>query len=468
MKTFITFLALLSSLYSFNAQTQIGEIITGGDDYDGLDRSVAISDNGNRIILSAYLSDVNGQNDAGATLVYENVNNNWVQLGQALEGGSENEFMGLTVEISADGNRVATGIFQRGVQVYDLVNGQWEQVGEDITVPAISGTGDLEFSSNGEILAVGYNGFTVDKTVRVYKLINNVWTEMGDGFDGSQFGVFSLSNSGERIAVQFTTGNQDFDIGTFDFVNNSWTQVATLLESTSGNVLTEAFALSASGNRLVTTSTINNTTSGFVTTYDYQNNDWVETLPELTISIDNNFGVALEMAYNGGVFILGTANDFPITGISDVFVYQVINSQWELAGDVINGSASDEIANGHVDITGDGQKIVMAGNQTPDGEIVQFVASFDMSDVLSIDSEPLLNELQVFPNPTSGDITIELDTLYSKVELKLFNILGQVIQQKSLSNTQSFDYTIDGTSGIYLLQIITSEGTSKTIKVIKK
>jgi len=470
MKTttfFITVLSLFLFInYSLLAQTQKGDIITGGGVYFGLERSVAISDSGNRIIAGALFTEVNGINSAGAALVYEFVNNNWQQVGDDLEGEIEFERFGRATEIAPSGDRVAVGGDEK-VKVYDWVNDQWQQVGGDITVPSISGIGNLEFSANAEILGVGYTGFSVDKNLRVYKLINNVWTELGDGFESSQFGAFSLTNDGERIVVQFTSGNLAFELKTYDFSGSSWTEVATTLGSVTGEVLTEGFAISASGNRLITTTRVDGSPNGYVTTYDYQGNDWVETLPELPVVIDNNFGVTLRSSNSGTVFILGTADDNPVSGISDIFVYQVVNNQWQLAGNVINGSADDEAANGHVDISGDGRSIVFAGNETPSGDLEEFVAGFDMSGVLSVTENASIENLKVFPNPTSGDLTINLGTHTSEVALKQFNVLGALIHKESFSDVQTINYTINGTSGIYLLQLITSEGSSKTIKIIK-
>jgi len=470
MKTTTTFLTVISILFFLNypllAQTQKGDIITGGGVYFGLERSVAISDSGNRIIAGAAFTDVNGNTSAGVALVFELVNNNWQQLGDDLEGENESERFGRATEIAPSGDRVAVGGDEK-VKVYDWTNNQWEQIGGDITVPEISGVGNLEFSANGEILGVGYTGFNVDKTVRVYKLINNIWTELGDGFDASQFGAFSLSNDGERIVVQYTTGNLGFELKTHDFSGGTWTVVATTLGSATGEVLTEGFAISASGNRLIATTRIDDMPNGYVTTYDYQGNDWVASLPELPIVIDNNFGMTLRSSNSGNIFILGTADDNPIVGVSDIFVYQVINNQWQLAGDVINGSADDEAANGHVDITGDGQNIVFAGNETPSGGEEEFVAGFDMSGVLSVTDQPTFESPRLYPNPTSGKIEIDFGAFYAEMGLTVQNILGQTLQQKTFKNSQNIHHFIKGETGVYFVTLTTPSNNVITFKVLK-
>jgi len=463
---YISTIFILLGILQAQSQVQMGDIITGGGVYDGLEKCVAISDNGSRIILGAAFTEVNGNQQVGAALVYELVNNDWQQLGSDLEGSNELERFGQSVEMAANGNRIAIGSGEK-VQVYDLVSGDWQQKGSDITIAGISSIGALQFSFDGNILLVGFAGFSAEDSLRVYMFENNDWQQMGDGFDDINFGHAAISNSGERVVMQKLLGNGNYDLRTYDFVGGNWMESASAIDSAPLDIITDGFSLNGSGNRLLVTVNHDNAETGVVRTYDYMNNDWTQVVPELPIVIDNSFGAALRVSYNGSIFILGTSDDNPIGGVSDIFLYQLINGQWQLVSDDINGSSDDEQANGHVDITGDGSRMVYAGNITPGGQTVQFVAGFDYSGVLSVGDNIFLEDIQLYPNPTSGETFINLNKTYDQIEVDVVNILGQAISSNIFKNENGLSLQINGAQGVYFAQIRTSNNLNRTIKIIK-
>lgn len=79
-----------------------------------------------------------------------------------------------------------------------------------------------------------------------------------------------------------------------------------------------------------------------------------------------------------------------------------------------------------------------------------------------------LDKVTLYPNPTEGDFTIDLANRYDAVDVTVTNIIGQQIALSRIENTSKLDLSIDGKSGIYFVTIQTSEGSSKTLKVIKK
>jgi hypothetical protein len=74
----------------------------------------------------------------------------------------------------------------------------------------------------------------------------------------------------------------------------------------------------------------------------------------------------------------------------------------------------------------------------------------------------------VFPNPTVGDITIQLDKEYSIIEIELVNVTGQLIMKKQeLLTGKSIGLNFDATSGIYFLSVKVDNEISSTFKIIK-
>ncbi|MDG1147208.1 MAG: hypothetical protein P8N52_02765, partial [Crocinitomicaceae bacterium] len=107
--------------------TQIGEDINGeaSEDYSGW--SIALSASGSVIAISALWNDGNG-NDAGNVRIFQNLDGVWTQIGENINGESEFDNSGFSIDISADGNNVAIGAKHNDgngqssghVRVYDL------------------------------------------------------------------------------------------------------------------------------------------------------------------------------------------------------------------------------------------------------------------------------------------------------------------------------------------------------------
>jgi len=68
-------------------------------------------------------------------------------------------------------------------------------------------------------------------------------------------------------------------------------------------------------------------------------------------------------------------------------------------------------------------------------------------------------EVKIYPNPTEGPITVEIKNIKSeKIELKLFNALGQAVYNRQLTNTIETLNDINVRPGLYILQLINSDG----------
>ncbi len=108
-----------------------------------------------------------------------------------------------------DGN---DGCDRGHVRVYKYLNNEWTQQGNDIDGEAIydnSGS-SVSLSDDGTVLAVGalYNGEngSCRGHVRVYKYLNNAWTQQGNDIDGeadadNSGSSVSLSDDGTVLAV---------------------------------------------------------------------------------------------------------------------------------------------------------------------------------------------------------------------------------------------------------------------------
>lgn len=72
-------------------------------------------------------------------------------------------------------------------------------------------------------------------------------------------------------------------------------------------------------------------------------------------------------------------------------------------------------------------------------------------------------ELLVFPNPTSGTITVKGLSIQ---EIQVFNILGQLVLSQHGDGLKEKDLVLNVTPGLYILQILTPEGQRRLEKII--
>lgn len=77
-----------------------------------------------------------------------------------------------------------------------------------------------------------------------------------------------------------------------------------------------------------------------------------------------------------------------------------------------------------------------------------------------------LKELKLYPNPTNGNLTIELGQTNQSINIELYNINGQRIQDDVYTNLGKLHYSINNEKGVYLMKIII-ENQVHTEKIIK-
>lgn len=88
--------------------------------------------------------------------------------------------------------------------------------------------------------------------------------------------------------------------------------------------------------------------------------------------------------------------------------------------------------------------------------------------ITGIKNNKLTKMLTLFPNPTSGNLSLELGQVFSTVTIRVTSVTGQHLSTKTFKSTDKIDFNIEGIAGVYLLEITTNEGDTTTIKVLKK
>ncbi len=88
--------------------------------------------------------------------------------------------------------------------------------------------------------------------------------------------------------------------------------------------------------------------------------------------------------------------------------------------------------------------------------------------VVSIKSNSLNNLINLYPNPTSGEICIELERTFESISVKITNTLGQTIASFRRESANKLDFIIDGEAGVYYIKLTTSDNWQTTLMVIKE
>jgi hypothetical protein len=89
-----------------------------------------------------------------------------------------------------------------------------------------------------------------------------------------------------------------------------------------------------------------------------------------------------------------------------------------------------------------------------------------ISDIQQVEEEAV-NPL-VFPNPTNGQIRIDLGQILDNATLNIYNPVGGLVHTQQLNNKQYINHKINGAKGIYLLQLVDQDGGTANYKLIKE
>ncbi len=163
----------------------------------------------------------------------------WEQVGQTVLGEEDYAYFGEAVSMSDDGSTVAVsaplvdsnGLEDNGqVRVYRLVGNVWTQVGSGISGEFWSeGFGNsLSLSADGNILAIGSAwGDEGYGYVKVFELIDDEWALKGSKLTGPQehgnFGIcVSLSDDGLTLGVARDGFNGSYGAHVYEFDGNAW------------------------------------------------------------------------------------------------------------------------------------------------------------------------------------------------------------------------------------------------------
>ncbi len=77
------------------------------------------------------------------------------------------------------------------------------------------------------------------------------------------------------------------------------------------------------------------------------------------------------------------------------------------------------------------------------------------------------NQIIVFPNPTHGEVVVELGQLYRETIVTIYGVNGRFIHQRLFKNANRLKIDIDGSPGVYLMSL-QSDNRKALFRMVKK
>lgn len=99
---------------------------------------------------------------------------------------------------------------------------------------------------------------------------------------------------------------------------------------------------------------------------------------------------------------------------------------------------------------------------------IQKESTLQLTVSLNVNQNLFISNVSLYPNPSNGNITIDLNQSFSKINIKVNNIVGQTILERNFENTDKINFEINENSGIYFVEIHNETGLTTTIKVLKE
>ena len=76
-------------------------------------------------------------------------------------------------------------------------------------------------------------------------------------------------------------------------------------------------------------------------------------------------------------------------------------------------------------------------------------------------------DMQLYPNPTDGTTTVYFENIQHTINVRIKNILGEIISDNKYPESKSIDLFIKSNAGIYFIDVQLENGQSKVFRVFK-
>jgi len=424
----------LGNLASVQAQNWIpkGFIVgeTAGDFSGG---STSFNSDGTIVAIGAVFNNGNGVN-SGHTRVYQRnmASNQWVQLGQDIDGEATGDSSGISVSLNGDGTIIAIGANGNDgngdnsghtrIYQWNIAMAQWEQMGQDIDGEAandLSG-GSVNFNLDGTIVAIGAtandgNGNASGHT-RVYQWdpTSNQWVQLGQDIDGEAANDFSgrsvsLSGDGLRVAIGA-------------YYNDG-----------------------------------NGTDSGHTRIYQWDptSNEWIQLGQDIdgeTAGDESGNKSSMALSTDGNIVAIGASKNLGDRGHVRIYQWNLTSSQWEQLGQDIDGVSNSELVRS-VSLNAAGTIVAVGLSGSGNFGSVQI---YVLDTSLNTTDVSLGQAITLSPNPTHDTLNLHNNNGKPINGVRVYDLQGRLILTNESAPNKTHSINVHSLeNGIYLVQIET-------------
>lgn len=354
--------------YETDLWTQVGQGINIEIDSNLIEK-ISLNEDGTIIALGSIINNINGKN-TGQTQVFKfnNDHNNWLQLGESINGDKEGDDFGNSLSLSSDGSVLAIGAksnsikgeLSKNVIVVKKELDNWVQVGENISDGGLISdlTGQkLSVNSTGNIIAIGVensdeNGQNSGQ-VRIYENKNGTWSQIGNSIDGDlphkYFGSsVSLNSIGNIIAIGTKYGNLDStdQVRVYENKNGVWTQLGESINGDISDLFGSSVSLNSVGNIVAIGAPFKSGSLfgiGQAKIYKNINGIWSQIGDDINGIENTDFlGTSVSLNSAGNIVAIGaTRSDGINSKTGKVFIYENNNGNWSQNGDITGKEIGD-------------------------------------------------------------------------------------------------------------------------------
>jgi hypothetical protein len=100
------------------------------------------------------------------------------------------------------------------------------------------------------------------------------------------------------------------------------------------------------------------------------------------------------------------------------------------------------------------------------GECIDTSACFIISGITWIEND-FGSSLKIYPNPTKGNVYIQLGKEYKGVKAYIKKVTGELVSMHEFGSTDKLDISLEGAYGIYIVEVYTKEKRKAIIKIVK-
>jgi len=458
---FILCLLLFTTVIQAQEYQLLGDPINGPSNGANSGLAISMSSDGQHIAIgSSYTG--NPGISPGLVRVNEFSNGNWVQIGSDILGVDMDDEFGISVSLNADGTIVAIGSVEhevdgerRGhVRIFEYDGNNWIQIGDDIDGRDLNETfgHSIALSGDGLRLIVGApfgrtNGlFTGD--ARIFSFSGGAWNQLGDDLGASQNSSYgravSISADGTKVAVGGPLNDDNgFNTGIveiFEFSNSSWSQIGQTIFGTEESAAAGwSLKLNSDGSRVIVGAPKNTgfpEDLGSARVYELDANTW-NLLGDVITSANPSSFFATSVSINGlgDRVVVGSPLQVINGGTTGCMkVFQLNANLWEQVGDDIEADGFLELLGQSVDISDNGSRVAGGANGNGVNGFASGHTKILQDESLSTSQFDLEDaSISLWPNPASSNFKVLNTNELGLDSVFIYDIQGKLLLEVPLS-----------------------------------